>query len=102
LRVAFQTPGGFPAVNDGHFEVHQDDIRLLGYRQLAPSLAVLGRENLEIPKKLKPHFEHIHVVVIVFDVKHFDHGDSIPLRLAGSVGGLFASPPMPISTRYSR
>src|SRR5215471_2425988 len=73
LRVVFQTPRGFPAVNNGHFEVHQDNVRLLGRRHLAPFLAVLGRENLEIPKQLKPHFEHIDVVVVVFDVKHFDH-----------------------------
>src|SRR5262245_20230472 len=78
LRVAFQTPRGFPAVNNGHFEVHQDNIRLLGRRHLAPFLAVLGRENLEIPKKLKPHFEHIDVVVVVFDIKHFDHDADTP------------------------
>src|SRR5215468_4756758 len=93
LRAAFQALRGFPAVNNGHFEVHQNNIRLFGRRHLAPFLAVLGRENLEIPKKLKPHFEHIHVVLIVFDVKDFEHGDSIPLRLAGSEEGLFASPP---------
>src|SRR5215813_13677857 len=80
LRVAFQTPPRFPAVNDGHFEVHQDNIRLLGSRHLTPFLAVRGRENLEIPKKLKPHFEHIDVVVVVFDIKHFDH-DAAPLPL---------------------
>ena len=58
LRVAFQTPCRFPAVNNGHFEVHQDDIGALGRRHLAPFLAVLGRENLEIPKTLKPHRLH--------------------------------------------
>src|SRR5262245_23374937 len=82
LRVAFQAPRGFPAVNDRHFEVHQDNIRLLGRRHPAAFLAVLGRENLEIPKKLKPHFEHIDVVVVVFDIKHFDHDAApLPLRL---------------------
>ena len=30
LRIALQSPRGFPAVDDGHFEVHQDDVRLLG------------------------------------------------------------------------
>src|SRR5215469_6900047 len=89
LRVAFQTPRGFPAINNGHFEVHQDNIRLLGRRYLAPFLAVLGRENLEIPKKLKPHFEHIDVVVVVFDIKHFDHDAApLPLRTAGLLGHL--------------
>src|SRR5215469_11799578 len=78
LRVAFQTPRRFPAVNNRHFEVHQDNIRLFGRRHLAPFLAVLGRENLEIPKKLEPHFEHIDVVVVVFDIKHLDH-DAAPL-----------------------
>src|SRR6516225_7204824 len=87
LRVVFQTPGGFPAINDRHFEVHQDNIRLLGRRHLASFLTVRGRENLEIPKKLKPHFEHIDVVVVVFDIKHFDH-DAAPLslRTAGLLG----------------
>src|SRR6266700_291959 len=50
LRVAFQTPRGFPAVNNGHFEV----------------------------------------VVIVFDVKHFDHdAASTPLLPAGLLGSYF-------------
>src|SRR5262245_9052949 len=89
LRVAFQTPRGFPAVNNRHFEVHQDNIRLLGRRYLAPFLAVLGRENLEIPKKLEPHFEHIDVVVVVFDIKHLDHEAApLPLRTAGLLGHL--------------
>src|SRR5215472_4592926 len=84
LRVAFQTPRGFPAINNGHFEVHQDNIRLLGRRHLASFLTVRGLENLEIPKKLKSHFEHIDVVVVVFDIKHFDHDAApLPLRTAG-------------------
>src|SRR5215471_15429261 len=49
LRVAFQTPRGFPAVNNRHFEVHQDNIRPLGRRHLAPFLTVRGRENLARP-----------------------------------------------------
>src|SRR5262245_22861389 len=103
LRVAFQTPRGFPAVNNGHFEVHQDNIRLLGRRHLAPFLAVLGRENLEIPKKLKPHFEHIDVVVVVFDIKHFDHDAApLPLRTAGLLGHLAVISPEQIVNPESR
>src|SRR6516225_7158621 len=99
LRVVFQTPRGFPAVNNGHFDVHQDNIRLLGRRYLAPFLAVLGRENLEIPKKLKPHFEHIDVVVVVFDIKHFDHDAApLPLRTAGLLGHLAVISPEQIVT----
>src|SRR6476659_3389467 len=100
LRVAFQTLRGFPAINNGHFEVHQNNIRLLGCRHLGPSLAVLGRENLEIPKKLKPHFEHIHVVVIVFDIKHFDHGGAIPVAACWARWVVFCLASMP--TPYSR
>src|SRR6516162_5063807 len=103
LRVVFQTPRGFPAVNNGHFEVHQDNVRLLGRRHLAPFLAVLGRENLEIPKKLKPHFEHIDVVVVVFDIKHFDH-DAAPLHcgLPACPSLAVASPSRPSSDSRSR
>ncbi len=44
------------------------------------ALPHLARENLEIPKKLESHFEHIDVVVVVFDIKHFGHdADSIPV-----------------------
>src|SRR5438093_3191101 len=83
LRIALEPPRGFPAVDDGHFEVHQDDVRLLGSRHLAPFLAVLRRQNLEIAEQLEPHLEHIDVVVVVFDVKHFGHdAASIPLRTA--------------------
>src|SRR6516164_1354396 len=39
LRIAFEPSRGLPAVDDGHFEVHQDDIWLLGRRHLAPFLA---------------------------------------------------------------
>jgi hypothetical protein len=42
-----------------------------------------------MPKKLKPHFEHIDVVVVVFDIKHFDHDAApLPLRTAGLLGHL--------------
>src|SRR5262249_6585427 len=103
LRVAFQTPRGFPAVNNGHFDVHQDNIRLLGRRHLAPFLAVRGRENLEIPKKLKPHFEHIDVVVVVFDIKRFDHDAApLPLRPAGLLGHLAPISPSRSSPPASR
>ena len=60
---------------------------MLGRRHLAPFLAVLGGENLEIPKQLEPHFEHIDVVVVVFDIKHFDH-DAAPPPVA--TAGLLA------------
>jgi hypothetical protein len=81
LRIALESPRGFPAVDDGHFEVHQDDVRLLGSRHLAPFLAVLRRQNLEIAQQLEPHLEHIDVVVVVFDVKHFGHDAASMRRL---------------------
>jgi hypothetical protein len=56
-RIALESPRGFPAVDDGHFEVHQDDVRLLGSRHLAPFLAVLRRQNLEIAQQLEPHLD---------------------------------------------
>src|SRR6266540_488084 len=81
LRIALQSSRGFPAVDDGHFEVHQDDVRLLGSRHLAPFLAVLRRQNLEIAEQLESHLEHIDVVVVV---KHFGHdAASIPLMTSG-------------------
>src|SRR5258708_1324258 len=52
LRIALESPRGFPAVDDGHFEVHQDDVRLLGSRHLAPFLAVLRpSQNLQSQKR---------------------------------------------------
>src|SRR5437868_7051439 len=84
LRIALEPPRGLPAIDDGHFEVHQDDVRLLGSRHLAPFLAVLRRKHLEIAEQLEPHLEHIDVVVVVFDVKHFGHDAAfIPLRTGG-------------------
>src|SRR3954470_14945437 len=35
LRIALQSAGGFPAVHDRHFEIHQNDVRPLGSRHLA-------------------------------------------------------------------
>src|SRR5688572_32057393 len=81
-----QSPGGLPAVHDGHFKIHQDDIGPLADRHLTALLAVLRRQNLEIAQQLKSHFEHVDVVVIVFDVKHFDHDvASVPLSAADLV-----------------
>ena len=45
---------------------------------LTSLLAVLRCQNLEIAHQLEPHFKHIDVIVVVFDVKNFDHDvDSI-------------------------
>src|ERR1700730_867155 len=86
LRIALESPRGFPAIDNRHFEVHKDDIRPLERRQLAPLLAVLRRQHLEIAEQLKPHLEHIDVVLVVFDVKHFGHdADSMPPLTAARV-----------------
>src|SRR5262249_59839675 len=67
----------------GIFEVHQDDVRPLGSRHLAALLAVLRRQHLAITDQLEPHLEHVDVVVVVFDVKHFGHdAGSVPLVTA--------------------
>src|SRR4029453_162730 len=84
--IALEPSRGFPAIDDGHFEIHQDDVRLLGSCHLAPFLAVLRRQPLEIAEQLEPHLEHIDVVVVVFDVKHFGHDvASMPLLTAGFI-----------------
>src|SRR6516162_7260867 len=86
LRIAFEPPRGFPTIDDGHFEVHQDDIRPLGRGHLAALLAILRRQHLEIAEQLEPHLEHEDVVVVVLDVKHFGHdAASIPLLTAGAL-----------------
>src|SRR5215469_5986095 len=85
LRVAFQTPRGFPAVNNGHFEVHQDDVWPLGNGHLASLLAILGRQHLEIAEQLEPHLEHEDVVVVVFHVKHFGHDAASISALTGDL-----------------
>src|SRR5262249_12895579 len=72
-RIVLEGPQGFPAVNDRHFEVHQNYVWVLGHGQLAALLAVLRRQNLEIADPLKAHLEHVAVVVVVFDVEHFGH-----------------------------
>src|SRR5262249_31383996 len=59
------------------------DVRPLGSRHLAALLAVLCRQHLEIAEQLEPHLEHVDVVVVVFDVKHFGHeAGSVPLLTA--------------------
>src|SRR5262245_66466277 len=84
LRIAFKPPRGLPAINAGHFEVHQNDIRPLGRGHRAALLAVFRRQYLEIAKQLEPHLEHEDVVVVVFHVKHFGHdAASISLLTAG-------------------
>src|ERR1700704_1910583 len=82
LRIALEPSAGFPAVDAGHFEVHEDDIRRLGRGHLAALLAVLGHENLEFVEQLESHLEHVNIVVVVFDVQHFDH-DTASIPTAG-------------------
>src|SRR5262249_24673032 len=84
LRIALEPPRSLPAVDDGHFEVHLDTVRRLGTASPPPFLAVLRRQPLEIAEQLEPHLEHEDVVVVVFDVKQFDHdAASISLLTAG-------------------
>src|SRR5262245_19888054 len=86
LRIALEPSRGFPAIDDRHFEVHQDNIRALANRHRAALLAVLRRQHLEIAKQLETHLEHKDVVVIVFDVKYFGHdAASILLLTAGFI-----------------
>src|SRR5215470_17229954 len=84
LRIALEPPCGFPAIDIGHFEVHQDDIGALGGGHCAALLAILRRQHLEIAEQLEPHLEHEDVVVVVFHVKHFGHdAASSSLLMAG-------------------
>src|SRR5215510_3467140 len=84
LRIALEPPRGLPAIDIGHFEVHQDDIGALANRHCAALLAILRRQHLEIAEKLEPHLEHEDVVVVVFHVKHFGHeAASISLLTGG-------------------
>src|SRR5262249_37484850 len=78
--TALQPPRGFPAIDDRHLKVHQNEIRLLRFRHLAALFAVLRRQHFEVAEQLEPHFEHVDVVVIVFDIKNLGHdAASIPL-----------------------
>src|SRR5262245_64707011 len=88
LRTALEPACGFPAVDHGHFKVHQDDIRALANRHCAALLAILRRQHLEIAEKLEPHLEHEDVVVVVFHVKHFGH-DAASISLL--TGGLLCT-----------
>src|SRR5215813_7874435 len=52
LRIALETPHGFPTIVVRHFEVHQDHARVLGRGQHAALLAVLRCEHLEAAAQL--------------------------------------------------
>src|SRR4029453_8236880 len=79
-----QPPRGFPAVDNGHFEVHQDEIRLLRCSHLATLFAVLRRQHFEVAEQFEPHLEHVDVVIVVFDIENFGHdAASIPLMTGG-------------------
>src|SRR5215831_1075444 len=70
---------------------------MLGRSQPAAFLAVLRCENLEAAAQLEARFEHVQVVVVVFDVEHFGHvADSVLLTAA-----LISSSPFPMR-RVSR
>src|SRR6516164_9214259 len=87
LRIFLQASHRFPTVDNWHFKVHQNYVRMLGYSQLAALLAVLRHENLEIADPLKARLEHVEVVVIVFDIQHFSHDvASVSLMTPALVG----------------
>ena len=48
IWIALEPARGFPAVDDWHFQVHQNDVRSLSDRHLATSLAILRGHHLEI------------------------------------------------------
>src|SRR5262249_78412 len=96
LRIAFEPSCGFPAIDIGHLEVHQDDIGALGSGHFAALLAILRRQPLEIAEQLEPHLEHEDVVVVVFHVKHFGH-DAASISLL--TGGLLCTNRRMRSTR---
>jgi hypothetical protein len=73
LRIVLEGSHGFSAIKDRHFKVHQNYVRTLGHGQLTALLAVLSREDLKIADPLKARLEHVEVVVVMFDVKHFGH-----------------------------
>jgi hypothetical protein len=43
-------------------------------RNLASLFAILGDQHFELIGELKPHLEHLSVVLIVFDVENTEHG----------------------------
>ena len=53
LWIVLDPSRGFPAIDHGHFEDHQDDIGALADRHSEALLAILGGEHLEIAKKLE-------------------------------------------------
>ena len=88
LRIALETPHGFPTIVVRHFEVHQDHVWVLGRGQPAALLAVLRCENLEAAAQLEARLEHVQVVVVVFDVEHFGHVSDFVLLTAALITSL--------------
>ena len=84
LGILLEMAHYFPTVIHRHFEVHQDDVRVLRRGQLVTVLSVFGQDNLEISGALKAGLEHVAVVVVVFDVEHFGH-IAVPSFLASSL-----------------
>src|SRR5262245_65841411 len=50
--TTLQPPRGFPTVDNGHFEAHKDELRLLRCRHLAALFAVLRRQHFEVAEHL--------------------------------------------------
>src|SRR5262245_49797316 len=81
--TALQPPRSFPSIDHRHFEVHQDEIRLLRCGHLAALFAVLRRQHLEVAEQLEPHLEHVDVVIIVFDIENLGHDAASILLVTG-------------------
>src|SRR5215471_1687944 len=96
LRTALEPPRGLPAIDIGHFEIHQDDVGTFAERHRAAPLAVLRCQHFEIAEQLESHLEHEDVVVVVFHVKYFGH-DAASISLL--TGGLLCTNRRMRSTR---
>jgi hypothetical protein len=83
FRIVPEPSCRLPAINDGHLKVHQNDVWLFRSRHLTALLAILRGQYLEIAEQLEPHLEHVDVVVVIFDVKHFGHDAASTPRVTG-------------------
>src|SRR5262249_46809776 len=93
LAIRLETMQYFPTVIDRHFEVHQNDVRVLGRGQPVTLLTIIGHDKLEVIDALKAHLEHVAVMVVVFDAEDFGHRAASILVVDGRSPYLALDPP---------
>src|SRR5262245_37092857 len=91
LRRAFQSPGRLPSIHDRETQIHEDQIRMLRIGE-CDALCAIGCGQDRVTEASETLFDHVDVVLVVFDVENLHAGSAARLRALRSTSTLSTWP----------